>query len=105
MGRSESLKKAQKKYHQKIREQNTEVYQRIKKKQNEYLTNYVKERKKTDPEYREKMMDRNKKGAKIHYEKYKESILIRRKELRELKRDKELLDFINNNTIEISVDF
>ena len=81
MPRSESLKKAQKKYQKKIKEENSLVYQKIKIKQNEYLKNYVKKRKLIDPEYKQKLMDNNKEGAKIHYEKYKKQILIRRKEL------------------------
>lgn len=103
--RSDALKKAQKKYFQKIREENTEVYQKMRIKQNNYLKNYVKRRKEEDDEYRLNLMEINKKGAKIHYEKYKTEILKRRKELRDIKKDQELTNFLNNNIIEISIDF
>ena len=105
MVRSEALKRAQKKYQQKIKEENTLVYQNIKKKQNEYLSNYIKQRKLIDPEYKEKLMHNNKICAQVHYKKYQPMILKRRKQLRDIKKNNDLHDFLKNNIIEISIDF
>ena len=89
MVRSESLKKAQKKYLAKIKEENTEVYKKIKKKHLEYQKDYLVRMKEDDNKYTEYKKCRAS-YAKTFYDKNKENILEKRLKLREIKKNKEL---------------
>ena len=89
MVRSESLKKAQKKYLAKIKEENSEVYQKIKKKHLNYQKEYLVKMKEDEEKYNNYKVQRAK-YAKIFYDKNKQLILDKRLKLRQIREDKEL---------------
>tara|TARA_R110002096_G_scaffold320579_1_gene514597 strand:+ start:267 stop:563 length:297 start_codon:yes stop_codon:yes gene_type:complete len=89
MVRSESLKKAQKKYLAKIKEENSEVYQKIRQKHLEYQKEYLARMKEDDDKYNDYKKNRAS-YAKTFYDKNKENILEKRLKLREIKKNKEL---------------
>jgi len=97
--RSEALKIAQKKYLNKIKEQDNEVYQRIRNKQKIYQKEYNKNKVFTNEE-----KEKYKQYSKIFYENNKENILEKRKEKREKKKDIEIKDLINLKIGEIIID-
>ena len=98
---TEAQKRASKKYYNKIKNENTEVYQNIIKK----VKNYQKirlEKLKEDPE---KLKEINKKKANAAKDKYyndKQIILDRRKKIRDIKKDEELEKFVNRESFELS---
>tara|TARA_R110002060_G_scaffold37735_1_gene48877 strand:+ start:82 stop:393 length:312 start_codon:yes stop_codon:yes gene_type:complete len=98
---TEAQKRASKKYYNKIKNENTEVYQNIIKK----VKNYQKirlEKLKEDPE---KLKQVNKKKANAAKDKYyndKQIILDRRKKIRDIRKDEELEKFVNRESFELS---
>tara|TARA_R100000655_G_C2866054_1_gene172438 strand:+ start:220 stop:534 length:315 start_codon:yes stop_codon:yes gene_type:complete len=103
MTRSESLKKAQKKYYNKIKEEKGVVFEKMRKNQLEYQKKYNKKQRE-NPEKLKEIREKNKIMAKKYYHNNKEKILEQRLSLRREREDKKLLDLITNNLIEVSVD-
>ena len=100
---TEAQKRASKKYYNKIKNENTEVYQNIIKKVKDYQKLRL-EKLKQDPE---KLQELNKKKANSAKEKYyndRQNILDKRKQLRDIKKDKELEKFVNRENFELSFD-
>ena len=100
---TEAQKRASKKYYNKIKNENTEVYQNIIKKVKDYQKLRL-EKLKQDPE---KLKEINKKKATAAKEKYyndRQNILDKRKHLRDIKKDKELEKFVNRENFELSFD-
>ena len=100
---TEAQKRASKKYYNKIKNENTEVYQNIIKKVKDYQKLRL-EKLKQDPE---KLKEINKKKANSAKEKYyndRQNILDKRKQLRDIKKDKELEKFVNRENFELSFD-
>ena len=64
--RSKALVKAQRKYYQKIKEENTEVFQRLMKRQLDYLKNYRKKGKVDNPSKYNQIKEKD----RIHSNKY-----------------------------------
>ena len=89
MTRSEALKKAQKKYLLKIKEENTDVYKNMMKKQLIYQKQYIKRLREDEEKF-----NNYKKGragyAKEFYNNNKQNILDKRAKIREEKKDQEL---------------
>tara|TARA_R110002126_G_scaffold77219_1_gene192573 strand:+ start:61 stop:360 length:300 start_codon:yes stop_codon:yes gene_type:complete len=98
MVRSEALKLAQKKYLNKIKEEKTEVYQNIIKKQKEYQKNYNKNKELTQND-----KDKFNEYAKKHYMKNREIILLKRKEKRMNAREKEIKELLSDKLSEIII--
>jgi hypothetical protein len=103
MVRSESLKKAQKKYYEKLRTERGPVFEKMRKNQLEYQKKYNK-RQREDPEKLIVIRQKNKVLAKKYYYNNRDNILNRRKELRDIKNENELIDLLNNKLIEVSID-
>ena len=103
MTRSESLKKAQKKYYQKIKEEKGAVFEKMRKNQLEYQKRYnAKQRE--NPEKLKLIREKNKVMAKKYYHNNKEKILNQRLSIRRDREDKKLVDLLTNNLIEVSID-
>jgi len=89
MTRSDALKKAQKKYLLKIKEENTEVYKSMMKKQLLYQKQYIKKLREDEEKF-----NSYKKGradyARTFYNNNKQNILDKRAHIREIKKDEEL---------------
>ncbi|VVU95719.1 hypothetical protein CPAV1605_1474 [seawater metagenome] len=89
MTRSDALKKAQKKYLLKIKEENTEVYKSMMKKQLLYQKQYIKKLREDEEKF-----NNYKKGradyARIFYNNNKQNILDKRAHIREIKKDEDL---------------
>jgi|TARA_R100001509_G_C4839725_1_gene206192 hypothetical protein len=100
MPRSEALKKAQKKYMEKIKLENAPAYQNIKKRYSEYSKNYYKKKRLEDLDYyREKERQYSAKWYSIPEN--KEKIAQKRKIFNLKKKEKELLSLpeIDKNII------
>jgi len=98
---TEAQKRASKKYYNKIKNENTEVYQNIIKKVKDYQKIRL-QKLKEDPE---KLKEVNKKKANAAKDKYyndKQIILERRKKIRDIKKDEELEKFVNRESFELS---
>ena len=98
---TEAQKRASKKYYNKIKNENTEVYQNIIKKVKDYQKVRL-EKLKQDPE---KLKEVNKKKANAAKDKYyndKQIILDRRKKIRDIRKDEELEKFVNRESFELS---
>ena len=98
---TEAQKRASKKYYNKIKNENTEVYQNIIKKVKDYQKIRL-EKLKEDPE---KLKQVNKKKANAAKDKYyndKQIILDRRKKIRDIRKDEELEKFVNRESFELS---
>lgn len=93
MTRSEALKKAQKKYLLKIKEENTEVYKNMMKKQLVYQKEYIKRLRENEDKF-----NNYKKGraeyARTFYNNNKQNILDKRANIREKKKDEELIKLL-----------
>lgn len=98
MARSEALKNAQKKYLNKIKEEKTEVYQNIIKKQKEYQKNYNKNKELTQND-----KDKFNEYAKKHYIKNRDIILLKRKEKRMNAKEKEIKELLTDKLLEIII--
>jgi len=98
MPRSEALKIAQKKYLNKIKEEHTEVYQNIIKKQKEYQKNYNKNKELTQED-----KDKFNEYAKKHYIKNRDIILLKRKEKRMNAKEKEIKELLTDKLSEIII--
>ena len=98
MARSEALKNAQKKYLNKIKEEKTEVYQNIIKKQKEYQKNYNKNKELTQND-----KDKFNEYAKKHYIKNRDIILLKRKEKRMNAKEKEIKALLTDKLSEIII--
>lgn len=103
MVRSEALKKAQKKYYDKIVKEKGPVFEKMRAHQKDYQKKYNKKIRQ-NPEKLKKIRAQGKVNAKNYYYNNKQHVLNRRKELRDIKQDNDLLDFLTNNLIEISLD-
>lgn len=103
MTRSESLKKAQKKYYNKIKEEKGEVFEKMRKNQLEYQKKYN-QKQRNNPEKLAIIREKNKIMAKKYYHKNKEKILNQRLILRREREDQKLVDLLTNNLIEVSID-
>tara|TARA_R110002096_G_C14142658_1_gene683085 strand:+ start:267 stop:578 length:312 start_codon:yes stop_codon:yes gene_type:complete len=98
---TEAQKRASKKYYNKIKNENTEVYQNIIKKVKDYQKVRL-EKLKQDPD---KLKEVNKKKANAAKDKYyndKQIILDRRKKIRDIRKDEELEKFVNRESFELS---
>ena len=98
---TEAQKRASKKYYNKIKNENTEVYQNIIKKVKDYQKIRL-EKLKQDPD---KLKEVNKKKANAAKDKYyndKQIILDRRKKIRDIRKDEELEKFVNRESFELS---
>ncbi len=93
MTRSEALKKAQKKYLLKIKEENSEVYKNMMKKQLIYQKQYIKKLRDNEEKF-----TNYKKGraeyAKEFYNNNKQNILDKRAKIREKKKDEDLIKLL-----------
>jgi len=87
--RSEALKKAQKKYLSKIKEENTDVYKKMMKKQLEYQKTYILKLREDEEKFKNYKKVRAE-YAKSFYNNNKQSILDKRAKIREKKKDEEL---------------
>lgn len=93
MTRSDALKKAQKKYLLKIKEENSEVYKKMMKKQIIYQKEYIKKLRENEEKF-----NNYKKGraeyARSFYSINKQNILDKRAILREKKKDNDLFKLL-----------
>ena len=96
--RSEALKKAQKKYLQKIKDENSDVYKKIRQKHLIYQKDYLHKLKMDDDKYIEYKKQRAT-YARSFYNKNKDNILNNRLNNRNIKKNKEL-DTLLKNEIE-----
>jgi len=103
MPRTEALKKAQKKYYEKIKEEKGDVYHNMKKNQLEYQKKYNKKQRE-NPEQLIKLRAKNKEISKNYYHKNKEKILNQRLFIRSKKKDEEIENLLTKQLIEVSFD-
>jgi hypothetical protein len=98
--RSKALVKAQRKYYQKIKEQNTEVFQRLMKRQLDYLKNYRKKVKVDNPSKYNQIKEKDRIHSNKYYHENKDKILEQRRVIRYNKRDEAFERFLHDNIIE-----
>lgn len=98
--RSKSLIKAQKKYYIKIKSENSPVYQKLVKRQIEYLKNYRNHCKKNNIQQYEKIKEKGKISSRDYYYNNSEKILEQRRIIRYKKKDEDFERFLNDNIIE-----
>lgn len=91
--RSESLKRAQKKYLQKIKEENNEVYKNMMKKQLVYQKEYIKRLRENEDKFNHYKKTRAE-YAKTFYNNNKQKILDKRAKIREKKKDDDLFKLL-----------
>ena len=103
MPRTEALKKAQKKYYEKIKEEKGDVYYKMKQNQLEYQKKYNKKQRE-DPEKLIELRIKNKQISKNYYHENKEKILNQRLFLRKKRKDEEIENLLSQQLIEISFD-
>lgn len=102
--RSEALKKAQKKYYEKIKEENNEVYKKLRSNHTTYQKDYIKNKRLNNEDFNKEYMEKQKIHSKNFYYKNREKILKQRRIIRERKKDEYLEEFINTTQYEISFD-
>ncbi len=98
--RSEALIKAQRKYYQKIKDEKSEVYQKIMKRQIDYLKNYRKKVKVENPSRYNQIKEKDRIHSNKYYHENKNKILEQRRVIRYNKRDEAFEKFLNDNIIE-----
>jgi hypothetical protein len=98
--RSKALIKAQRKYYQKIKEQNTEVFQKLMKRQIDYLKNYRNKVKVNNPSKYNQIKERDRIHSNKYYYENKDKILEQRRAIRYNKRDEAFERFLHDNIIE-----
>jgi len=102
--RSEALKKAQKKYYEKIKNENSEVYKKLRSNHSSYQKDYIKNKRLNNEDFNKQYMEKQKVHSKNFYYNNKEKILEQRRIIRERKKDEYLETFIQNTQYEISFD-
>jgi hypothetical protein len=103
MTRTIALKKAQKKYYNKIKEEKGEVYQKMKQNQLQYQKTYN-QKQREDPDKLIELRLKNKTISKNYYYKHRDKILEQRLILRNEKKDKEIENLLTKQLLEISFD-
>jgi hypothetical protein len=98
--RSKALVKAQRKYYQKIKEENTEVFQRLMKRQLDYLKNYRKKVKVDNPSKYNQIKEKDRIHSNKYYHENKDKILEQRRVIRHNKKDEAFERFLHENIIE-----
>ena len=98
--RSEALIKAQRKYYQKIKDEKTEVYQKILKRQIDYLKNYRKKVKVDNPSKYNQIKEKDRIHSNKYYHENKDKILEQRRVIRYNKKDEAFEKFLHDNIIE-----
>jgi len=93
MTRSDALKKAQKKYLLKIKEENTEVYKNMMKKQLVYQKEYIKRLRDKEKKFNNYKKTRAE-YARTFYNNNKQKILDKRASIREKKKDDDLFKLL-----------
>lgn len=93
MTRSDALKKAQKKYLLKIKEENTEVYKNMMKKQLVYQKEYIKRLRDNEEKFNNYKKTRAE-YARTFYNNNKQKILDKRASIREKKKDDDLFKLL-----------